>query len=1191
MSEMNQQIPEFFKGAETDLLRGVSMVEASAGTGKTYTIAMLVVRLIVEFDLPIEKILIVTFTKAATQELSDRIRKRLKETQRCILGEENSCDDETLLIWIQSLKDRKGAVEKITAALQDIDMAPVFTIHGFCQRALKEYALLAGSVPEVEVIPDLSTIKTEISEDFWRKIIYPLPGKICGAVIDSFPKPASLFYSVFPSSSYFTHIEPAFTPFEEAMESFNKTYIRLSTAWPKVRDELYERFTNLVIEGKLKKDISKGFESWWNGVNAYFSGTQDGFPLHLHWLQDKGFYDQIHGGKVRKQEKKDALVAEMALPDADITSLLESKEALILSLRCSFAMFLQKELQKRMENTGRISYDDIIYKLHSALLGANGQELRKQLKIQYGAALIDEFQDTDMQQWQIFSSIFAGKGHFLYLIGDPKQSIYRFRGADILSYFQARKSADRLLSLNTNYRSHPAMVHAVNTLFERRSKPFYYDENRMPFLAVDGADEKSHRFLVDEDGEYHPLICCQLHENAEKETGKWSGGETAVRVCGFIVAEIIRILNGGLQICEKSHDGTNKNIPLHPSDIAVLVRNNDHAEEYRNALAAAKVPAVVSSKHSVFISEEVHEVFLLMRAVLEPGDVQLLKNSMALPWFGCTANELLEIWDSMEKFTAFQERFASYLDDWRNGGVMLMLRHVIDKEAVYENLGKTGRAERKIANIVHLMEILQLTETENRYGPLQLLEWLQKKIENPPKEDELRLEKDEDAVNIVTMHGAKGLEYSIVFTPYLWHCRDEKKDGDSLVYFDRGEALLDLGSESFAIRQEKLHFETQAEDMRLLYVAITRAKLCCYLFWADVAGVAGKTADSFDSALGYLLFANQQIDFEGQIDMVKECVHLAGGKHLLFTGEEEQQPYQTGERQRLQLDARKNRRDKLDTSWQMTSYSALSTTSLHEETDMVSSSVSTEESASETLQFAELPSGAHFGNVVHDLFEEIAFADFLDPFKHLDAVGERCRKYGVDVDDDGVHLIARMLQQVVQTPIKPFSSDAKKPFFLADFQPQKCMKEMNFYFHLKKGQTGQINHILAGDRTVLPLLEKEIAGYLKGFIDLVFECDGVFYIADYKTNNLGDSLASYREDALIEAMASHNYGLQLWIYALVLHTYLQNTLPGYSYEQHFGGVYYFFVRGMKSGYGVYGNRPDLQRLEQLVECFGGRHAS
>ncbi len=1188
MSGNSRQKSEVFVCEKTDILKGITMIEASAGTGKTYTIAMLVVRLVVEYGVPVEKILIVTFTKAATQELAERIRTRLKQVQTLLGGKGGGRGDFVLENWCETIRAKAKACERIAAALLNMDMAPIFTIHGFCQRALREHALVAGNVFDLEVIPDLSTLQAEIREDFWRKTIYPLSGRVCAALLNVFSTPASLYNSVFSSATCFTRIEPDCCSLDEAARLFTEEYQNMADSWCKEHRQLYYRFTDLVETGKLKKDFNERFGQWWKTVDGYFTGRDDIFPDNLEWLQNRGFYEQIHGNRVRGT-KKDQLVAELALPDRAVSTFLAAQQTLVLSLRYNFAVFFQNELMARLKNAGSISYDEIINGLNRALHRENGNELCQVLAEQYEAALIDEFQDTDVQQWQIFARIFADESHFLYLIGDPKQSIYKFRGADINSYFQARQRADRLLTLKTNYRSHPAMVHAVNSLFVEKEKPFYYDEQRLPFEEVEIDPEKDVCFLENDHGRAASLVLCQLCEHpgkkAGKHTGRWGGTDAAGRIRSFVVHETVRILGGGLRFSEQQQDGGVRRRLLNPSDIAVLVRNNTHAEEYREALAAAHVPAVVTSKNSVLTSPEAQELFLLLQAVFEPGNERLLKNCMTLPWFGFTADELLVIWQDPEQIADVQERFAAYFVNWCQGGVMLMLQNVLDQEEVYENLGKTGRTERKIANINHLVEILQKTESDYKYSPLQLLDWLQKKMINPPGEDELRLEKDDKSVNIITMHGAKGLEYAIVFCPYLWYKQAGEENRDSLPCFDAGGSVLDLGSAQFAKRKDELHFERSAEEMRLLYVAVTRAKYRCYLTWADVRGVSGKTVDSWNSALGYLLFSEEAADFSTQTHILQKWAEKAGGKHLIFSGKEKVGTYTAGDITEVNLLAWKNNRKKLVPPWKISSYSALSASSLRENAGRNGLPLRVED-ASESVPFAQLPSGAHFGNVVHDLFENISFTAFQQPKRLVEVTGNCCQKYGVHISDDERWLLIRMLQEVVNTPIELILSSRKNTVTLAELAPENCLREMNFYFHLKQGKTKEINRILAADKTVLELIEEDITGFLVGFIDLVFEHDGRYYIADYKTNNLGDTVADYRSDRLITAMAAHSYGLQLWIYALVLHLYLQSKLPGYEYERHFGGVYYLFVRGMPSGGGIYASRPDFATLMQLAACLG-----
>ncbi len=447
---------------------------------------------------------------------------------------------------------------------------------------------------------------------------------------------------------------------------------------------------------------------------------------------------------------------------------------------------------------------------------------------------------------------------------------------------------------------------------------------------------------------------------------------------------------------------------------------------------------------------------------------------------------------------------------------------------------------------------------------------------------ELRLESDEEAVQIITMHGAKGLEYPVVFCPYLWYRSDRlKNEKHCIVCHDLNkEQVVDLGSPDFESRREKAMGEELAEDLRLLYVALTRSAIRCYAMWADVkkSGVVG---DSFSSALGYLLFPEGQCLFAEQqtaflkIDTRESCqfqlidIAIDPTEFQWQTKQEDLSPIMPSGR-------------RLHTDWQMSSYSSLSILSEYDDELMVGEKTPDE---SHLIPVTGLPAGPNFGNVVHDMLESVPFVEFQQQKENEPLLQKLCKKYGVKAETE---LLLELLKNVVTTPVK--SSFGKTIFTLASLEESSCLKEMEFYFHMSRMQTEMINDVLFDEPTVCKLSHRVMQGYLTGLMDLVCMVEGRYYILDYKTNYLGDKMDDYNQDKLSNAMRSHNYGLQFWIYTLVLHRHLKNIVSDYRYEDHFGGVFYLFVRGMNPelpGSGVFSTLPHVELLEQLDQIFGG----
>ena len=1165
--------------ARSPLRLGVNLVEASAGTGKTYAIAMLVLRAVAEQAIPIDQVLVVTFTKAATEELRSRIRQRLVEARDLLAG--GVSRDETLVNWAATVSEPAPAVARLREALALIDRAAIFTIHSFCKRMLSEQALESGQLFDGELVGDVRELRAQVVEDFWRHHLYRLPPALCGIITAELPTPEALEKSIASSGLAQARIEPETPPFQEAAAACGGAIERLAGWWRESSALLYERLQAASKAGQLKKVLAEGLDDWWRGLERLLLG-HGGRPDHLLWLTRQGLAEALNGTKFRKINKEDFL-ADWPLPEAEATVLIGAASQIVLALRRELAATLATELERRLERQGWLSYDDLITRFDRAVAGGTIQ-LQQRLSERFKAALIDEFQDTDSAQWRIFSTLFGDGNHYLYLIGDPKQAIYRFRGADIFSYFEAKETSTHQSTLERNFRSHPLLVAGVNQLFTRRMRPFFFEETMLPFRPVAAAKSASDGELCENGAVLPVLVHCQLEASSKKD-GLWSAGAAAERFLAFTVSEICRLLAPRRQctVC-KERDGERTVRPVAARDIAVLVRSHRQAEAYLEALAEAGVPAVLNSRQSVFETGEARELLTVLAGVAAPGDITAVKRAMTVSWFGLSGNELLAIWQDDGRLDDCLNRFQTYHQLWRERGFLTMMNRLLAEEEVYLEVAREPRAERRIANIHHLLELVQEKETAEKFGPERTMVWLQAALSGREGEEdrELRLESDEEAVRIVTMHSAKGLQYPVVFCPYLWH--RSARDGSAPVAscHEDGGLVIDLGSPELENRRRLAMEESLAEDLRLAYVALTRAELCCYLMWGAVSKHGNSVASSFESALGYLLFPEGPVDFAAQAARLEELAASPGAARVLVPAEGDFEVEHLGPSPAApSLAAQAPGARSLVTDYQMSSYSAMA--ALSEQEDHGAESPSEPGSGSAILNRG-LPAGARFGNLIHDALETLPFAELATAGARTAELKHLCRRYGAT---GSVVTVQALLATIVTSRLSPVADG----FCLSELGGKMLVSEMPFYFHMRHLDTRKVNTVLAGQPGVIPLATRTMQGYLTGFIDLFCCHRGRYYLLDYKTNYLGDRLDDYRPERLEAAMASHNYGLQYWIYTLVLHRYLAGALSDYRFERDFGGVFYLFVRGMTPaipGHGVFSAMPPLAVLEQLDEAIGGK---
>jgi exodeoxyribonuclease V beta subunit len=576
---------------------------------------------------------------------------------------------------------------------------------------------------------------------------------------------------------------------------------------------------------------------------------------------------------------------------------------------------------------------------------------------------------------------------------------------------------------------------------------------------------------------------------------------------------------------------------------------------------------------SVFSTPEAIDLYTVLSAIAQPGNTVLFKQAMTLNWFGLDGQGFYRFINDEAAMDAGMERVFAYHQAWQKSGLMAMMQQVLAQEKIKANLSTTNLSERQLTNLQHLLELVQQMAVDRHLSISKTVDWLHTAITQASgsEDQQLRLESDENAVRIVTTHRSKGLEYNIVFCPYLW--QRSSYENPLVICHENGQMVADLGSDDFAQRRLQALDEELAEDLRVFYVAVTRAKYRCYLAWADVR--TATTANN--SAMAWLMefadadFAEQQARLQG----FKAGFATIFDYHKLDLSEAPNVRYQKPI-EILDLQAKKRSRS-LYTAWQMSSYTALSALTVQETPEFPEDKANEQQLRSDAVQTL-LPRGTQTGNVVHELLETNSFSHLA---KHQDISVQQhrlCLRYGLKLEQP--QLLDELLYAVVTTPLSITDTD----FCLMNLQDQHCLKEMPFYLSLAHINTVGINGILRDSPTFQPLESKQIAGYLTGFIDLICEYQGRYYVMDYKTNTLPD----YGDETLTQAMREHNYGLQYWLYSVVLHRYLQMRLPGYNYQQHFGGVRYLFVRGMQSDVamaGVYEDRPELDKINALAMLF------
>lgn len=1180
-------------------LAGLQMIEASAGTGKTWTIAALYLRLLLERQLPVEKILVVTYTNAATAELRARIRARLLEAQQaCMLG---SAGGDEVLADIFARVDIGHAQALLTLALESFDLASIHTIHGFCQRALADRAFESGLPFESELASDDRRVLHEAMEDFWRTAVAgegsdPL---WLGWLLARLPGPQALLQQLAPQfgKPYLLHVPaPAFDA--AAGPAFAATFARVRKLWQRegaAAMELLRNDPNVNrVSLKLPKidKLAREVDLWLAGLPS-LACPKDAAKLAASGIPMKK--DKAAPGHVVFGALDELLLALYEVSAAF--------EARLGHLRQQALRQCEANVHAARQRLATRSFDDLLLDLHAALQGEGGDALAAALRERYAAALIDEFQDTDPLQYGIFSKVFITSvpqglpsvAGFCAFVGDPKQAIYSFRGADLQSYLQARQQAGEPLVLDTNRRSTAPLIAAVNTVFSRNPKPFR--DAALGFEPVQAPPTAPAPILLDGrplpalDIWFIPRQGRELELRKGKDKVERLGSIAKVRANPSIaaaVADSIAQLLAATQAGRVTVDDKGVLRPLAGQDIAVLVKSHYQGQLVRSELQALGVASVRYGQDSIFETQDAIEVERVLLAIAHPAREGLVRSALATQLMGVRGDELAAL--DGDAWLQRLEDFHRWHALARDYGFIRMWRSWQLEAGVAERLLALPDGERLMTNLQHLSDLLATLAHDEQLGTEALAKHLADARNDARSETNsgegrlLRLESDENLVRIVTIHTSKGLEYPVTYCPFLWDGKLRDEDGP-VRYHDPDQdhrAALDFGSPEFADHHALAVEETRAEALRLAYVALTRARQHCVLVW-------GALADAESSPLAWLLHGEDELDFgscsDADLRAVLDgwhaaCEHItvrdlpAVAGVAMAASEAAPQPLTALPWPQRGMPP-----------WRMHSFSAWLLNAVEAGVDEApehDAIAPLPEEIGGTAEVSKFPAGANAGTCLHAMFER---ADFENP--EPEVIAAALAEFGFE---DGLQPVAMaLLNDALATPM----NEALPPLRAIPLAQQ--IREMEFMLPIQApdmvalaaavGDNAGADGRLA--ERVRLLQPAHLSGFLKGFIDLVFAHEDRYYVLDYKSNYLGPRMRDYAPAQVAAAMAEAMYDLQALLYGVALHLSLQQRLPAYDYDRNCGGALYLFLRGMQpalAGSGVFAWRPDRAMIERVAAC-------
>jgi exodeoxyribonuclease V beta subunit len=1078
---------------------GVTVLEASAGTGKTYTIAALAARYVAE-GTPLHEILLVTFTRMATGELRERVRERLVSAEHALGGVLAGAapadqDDVVRLLGSGPREEVQRRRDHLTRALADFDAATIATTHGFCQEVLGGLGVAGDVERDGAFVEDVTDLVDEIVDDLYVR-------------------------------RFSTRDAPAFTRAEAG------------------------RIASIAVA---------------NPAAAIEPADGEEVP----------------------------------------------------AMRRRLALAVREELERRKQRTGVLTYDDLLTRLDATLAGPGGAAIAARLRERWRVVLVDEFQDTDPIQWDIMRRAF-GEGT-LVLIGDPKQAIYAFRGADVFAYLDAAREAATRATLEVNWRSDQGLIDAYDALFggaKLGHEGIVYRQVR--------ATEANQRSRAPVGAPLRIRVVHRDEPTVRTTAGGYASAPSArEHVAKDLAADLVSLLSS-------------PGAPVKPGDVAVLVRTNRNAAQVRDALDEVAIPAVINGAGSVFGTVPAQKWLRLLEAIERPTYAPRARAAALTPFLGWTPERVATAPD--DAWEEVHRRLHGWARLLRVQGVASLTEAITLVEGLPERILAGADGERRLTDLRHVGQLLHAAATTEQLGTTALTGWLRRRIaeaaqDTSDEDRSRRLESDAEAVQVLTIHRSKGLEFPVVYCPDLWEPTWITEESVPVAFHDpeRGDArVVDVGLEGRAYFDHKRQhlIEQRGEDLRLAYVALTRARHQAVVWWAG-------SSNSRHSALGRLLFARDEdgtvawagrravsdadavARFEALAAEARGCISVERstlGLPLAWSGP----PRKPAELSAARFDRR------LDWGWRRTSFSDI-TAGAHEArvaSEPEEAAVVADEPAvavrpavapadDDALRavpslLGGMPVGVQIGTFVHRVFEA---TDFAAP----DLVGELTAQVAavqarrpLDVGD--VAGVVAGLRAAIETPL----GDLR----LRDLPRTDRLDELEFEFPLVGGDapTAELpldaiaavlgerlpaDDPLSGyaERLADPVLRRSVRGFVTGSVDLVARVGKRFYVVDYKTNwlgGVGEDLTAwhYRPTALAAEMERAHYALQALLYVVALHRYLRWRLPGYDAERHLAGALYLFVRGMTGAEtpmvdgtpcGVFAWRPPGALVEALSD--------
>ena len=1163
--------------AELDLDAGRILVEANAGTGKTYLLASLFLKAVLA-GRPPTAIAAITFTNAATEELRGRLRERLRLAHRALVGAPPLGEEPWwLLVEHACARDGQELVRtRLAEALALMDEAPIATIHGFCLRLLARHPGTVDTEPGLD--PEADDRLADAARDFWRSHVCGDPEAWAALRAAGVDAPETLYRRLRSGLSRAPRPWPDAPPSSGDPADLRTRLRSLRETVQRAAEREWDPFLQGLRERQHCLNRSQYKPGWWEQAAEAF----DQWRSEDMSLPEKLGQERLERA-IKKACKAELLdwLARFELPrmvdawNLDWARYHTALRSLGHRLLAKALRALPERAARLRTEAGSLSPDDLLHLAAQALEGEQGAALARRIAAEQALLLVDEFQDTDALQYRILRRLEAG-GVRLVLIGDPKQAIYAFRGADVHTYLTAREHTPvaRRFLLTDNHRSRPAVCEAVNRLFSGQA-PFAWQGLEHPPARAARHPDADAELELPAALDPEPDAGLTLWPLAPRSDTLQLAKEAATTLCAASAAAHIAELLAAAREGRARAGGR----PVEARDVAVLVRGHDQGQAMREALAQWGIPSAYTSRDSVFGTEAARGLLAWLEALAEPEAPARLRAALADPLTGLDLPSLRRALGA--DWETWLERSADLSALWRRRGVLATVLRLLEILGGTE-LAARREGERLLTDLLHLAELLQ-AEAARLPEPAELARWLRTQVTEPPAGEEtvLRLESETDAVRILTVHKAKGLQFPIVYLPFLWSTTPVGRRDDSLLFHDGQDWRIAFEPDDTA--RALADRERLSEELRLLYVAVTRAQTKLFGWVWPVGEGAGR------GPVDWLLYPQaragvlagerpfEAADFRKQAREDSLLDWRSRLEALQAAGAIAVAPGPPGVRGRVpQREAALSLRHSplpgaSRDPWRITSYSGI----LRGEHRTADYDADTEDEPAAQAGVGRefFPPGAATGNFLHRLLEELDYAapdwDALRP-----RIEQLRLRFGLPAPTGWWERLVEWMEAILAAPLPEGGS-------LRDLPRSDRLHEVLFHFRVGGAEEDALNALLQAHQ--MEPLEHwvpggHLAGLLTGAIDLVYRRDGRYFIADFKSNLLPD----YGPARLRQAMAERRYDLQYLLYVTALHRHLALRLPHYDFDAHLGGVRYLFLRGMTPrhpGRGIFEVSPPRTLIE------------